>query len=210
MLHNSQVSAEQRSGAPHSVGEDVHAILLGSSFAAFGLVLLKGAGISTGSLAGVAILSSFITGWSVGAIYVLLNIPFLLLSLRHLGWIFTAKSLGTMLALAGFSEILPRWISIGPISPLFAAIFGGSLIGVSVLLLARHRASLGGMGILALYLQESRNISAGLTLLIVDIIVVSSSAFVLGAERFAYSAISVIALNFVMVAYHRPGRYLGY
>lgn len=194
---------------PHSLAEDAHAILLGSSFAAFGLLLLNAAGISTGGLAGIALVASYLTGWPVGAIFMALNLPFLLLARSRLGWAFTIKSVSTMAALALLSALMPSWVAVGLIRPAFAAVFGGSLIGIAVLSLARHRASVGGIGILALYLQERRGLSAGLIQLVVDVAVVGAAACVLSLERVIWSALSAIALNLVMFAYHRPGRYLG-
>lgn len=194
----------------HSLLEDVHALLIGSSFAAFGLVMLKAAGLVTGGVAGVALILAYSTGWSVGPLFVLINLPFFLLAQRRMGWMFTIKSLIAMLALAALSHLMPDWLRLQGIQPIFAAIFGGTLIGMGVLSLARHRSSVGGIGILALYLQQSRGWSAGLVQMLIDVMIVAASLVVIGFERSAFSAISAIALNVVMLAYHRPGRYAGH
>jgi uncharacterized membrane-anchored protein YitT (DUF2179 family) len=44
---------------------------------------------------------------------------------------------------------------------LFAAIMGGFLVGVGLLMIIRHKASLGGLGVLALYLAEHARLAGG-------------------------------------------------
>lgn len=202
--------AAHQAALPHSRAEDVHALLIGSSFVGFGLVLLKTAGLVTGGLAGVALIISYVTGWPVGILFVGLNLPFFLMAQRKLGWVFTAKSLATILALAAFSELMPQGLKLEGINPAFAAAFGGSLIGMGVLSLARHRASIGGIGIMAIYLQERYGMSAGKVQMTFDLIIVGASFPVIGLERLVYSALGAVALNMIMLVYHRPGRYFGH
>lgn len=194
----------------HSRLEDAHALLIGASFSAFGLVMLKAAGLVTGGVAGLALIVSYSTGWPVGPLFVAINLPFFLLAQRRLGWGFTIKSVIAMLGLAILSHFIPVWLQLQGVEPVFAAVFGGTLIGMGVLSLARHKASVGGIGILALYLQESRSWSAGLVQMVIDVVIVVTALIVIGIERAAFSALSAIALNLVMLAYHRPGRYAGY
>jgi len=145
----------------HTALEDVHALLIGSSFIAVGLTLLKTAGLVTGGVAGVALILSYLTDWPVGTVFLVLNIPFYILAQRALGWMFTLKTLATNLLLAGLAFGMPHWLKVTGVDPVFAAVFGGTIIGMGILALARHRASVGGIGVLALYLQEKRGISAG-------------------------------------------------
>jgi hypothetical protein len=85
----------------HTPIEDLHALLIGSSFIAVGLTLLKAAGLVTGGVAGVALIVSYLTNWPVGTVFLVLNIPFYILAQRTLGWAFTFKTLATNLLLAG-------------------------------------------------------------------------------------------------------------
>lgn len=191
----------------HSSIEDLHALLIGASFVAFGLVLLKAAGLVTGGLAGVALIISYLTGWAVGPIFVSVNLPFFLFAQRRFGWVFTLKSLATMTVLALFSSWMPRWLQVEGVQPAFAAVFGGSLIGIGVLSLVRHRASVGGIGILALYLQERKGLSAGIVQMVFDLVIMVAAILAIDPAHVGYSALSTVALNLVMIAYHRPGRY---
>ncbi len=144
------------SAARHTPIEDVHALLIGSSFIAVGLTLLKAAGLSTGGVAGIALIVSYATHWPVGVLFLLINIPFYVLAQRTMGWTFTGKTLVTNLLLAGLALGLPKWLRVSDVDPVFAAIFGGTIIGMGILALARHKSSVGGIGVLALWLYEKR------------------------------------------------------
>ncbi|PHY17161.1 YitT family protein [Caulobacter sp. BP25] len=194
----------------HTALEDIHALLIGSSFIAVGLTLLKAAGLVTGGVAGVALIVSYISGWPVGVVFFVLNLPFYVLAQRTLGWMFTFKTLATNLLLAGFAWAMPHWLKVTGVDPIFAAIFGGTIIGMGILALARHRSSVGGIGVLALYLQERRGISAGKVQMVADCVIVGAGFFAISFDKLLLSIASAVALSAVIIANHKPGRYAGY
>ncbi|ACL94567.1 YitT family protein [Caulobacter vibrioides] len=194
----------------HSALEDIHALLIGSSFIAVGLTLLKAAGLVTGGVAGVALIISYLSDWPVGIIFFVLNLPFYVLAQRTLGWAFTFKTLATNLLLAGLAWGMPHWLKVGGIDPIFSAVFGGTIIGMGILALARHRSSVGGVGVLALYLQERRGISAGKVQMAADCVVVAAAFFTISFDKLLLSIASAVALSAVIIANHKPGRYAGY
>jgi uncharacterized membrane-anchored protein YitT (DUF2179 family) len=194
----------------HTPIEDLHALLIGSSFIAVGLTLLKTAGLVTGGVAGVALIVSYLTNWPVGTVFLVLNIPFYVLAQRTMGWAFTGKTLATNLLLAGLAFGMPHWLKVTGVDPIFAAVFGGTIIGMGILALARHRSSVGGVGVLALYLQEKRGISAGKVQMIADCLVVVAAFTVISPAKLLLSILSAVALSVVIIANHRPGGYAGY
>lgn len=194
----------------HTALEDIHALLIGSSFIAVGLTLLKAAGLVTGGVAGVALIVSYLSGWPVGVVFFVLNLPFYVLAQRTLGWAFTLKTLATNLLLAGLAWGMPHWLKVGGIDPIFSAVFGGTIIGMGILALARHRSSVGGVGVLALYLQERRGISAGKVQMAADCLVVAAAFFTISFDKLLLSIASAVALSAVIIANHKPGRYSGY
>lgn len=204
------MSTRPRAAAPHSRIEDAHALLMGSSFVAFGLVMLKAAGLVTAGVAGIALVLSYALAWPIGPLFVAINLPFFLFAQRSMGVTFTIKSLGAMTILATLARLMPLWLHMGSVQPAFAAVFGGSLIGMGVLSLTRHKASVGGIGIVSLLLQEKRGWNAGLTQMAFDVVIIGTALPVVGLVKVGYSILSAVALNGVMFAYHRPGRYAGY
>lgn len=194
----------------HTALEDVHALLIGSSFIAVGLTLLKAAGLVTGGVAGVALIISYLTDWPVGVTFFVLNLPFYVLAQRTLGWVFTAKTLATNLLLAGLAWGMPYWLKVEHVDPIFSAVFGGTIIGMGILALARHRSSVGGTGVLALWLQERRGVSAGKVQMAADCLVIAAAFFTISFDKLLLSIASAVALSAVIIANHKPGRYAGY
>jgi len=86
---------------------------------------------------------------------------------------------------------------------------GGFLIGVGLLMLFRHHASLGGINILALYLQKQRGWRAGKVQMAIDCLIVLAAFAFIEPRRIAISVLGAVALNLVVAVNHRPGRYLG-
>ena len=82
-------------------------------------------------------------------------------------------------------------------------------MGLGLLMLFRHRASLGGVNILALYLQERFGLRAGAVQMGVDAAIVLASIFVVAPEKVALSVLGAVALNMVLAINHRAGRYMG-
>jgi len=196
--------------ARHTPIEDVHALLIGSSFIAVGLTLLKAAGLATGGVAGIALIVSYLTHWPVGVLFFLINIPFYVLAQRTMGWVFTGKTLVTNLLLAGLALGMPAWLRITTVDPIFAAVFGGTIVGMGILALARHKSSVGGIGVLALWLYEKRGFSAGKVQMASDCVIIAAAFAVVSWDKLLLSVVSAVALSVVIIANHKPGRYEGY
>jgi uncharacterized membrane-anchored protein YitT (DUF2179 family) len=195
---------------PHSWPEDLYAIILGASFIALGLALLHHANLVTGGMAGVALLLSYFVPIAPGTLFTLVNLPFFLLAWRWMGSSFAIKTIIANIAITLMSAGMPHVLAIGWLSPLYAAIFGGTIIGFGILALARHGAGVGGIGVVALGLHRSRNWNAGRTQLIADAFILAASIPVLEPNRFLLSALSALAISLVLIVNHRPGRYVGY
>ena len=105
---------------------------------------------------------------------------------------------------------MPAALQVAKISPVFAALFGGSIIGFGILAIARHGAGVGGIGVVALILQKSRGWKAGRTQMGCDVLILLASLPILSADRFALSILSAGAINAVLFVNHRPGRYIGH
>ena len=193
----------------HSLLEDVQALVSGTLLFAFAIVLFRQAGLLTGGTAGLAFLGHYASHFSFGVLYFVINIPFYVFGLLALGRAFTFKTFCAVGLLSLYSEVLPRWIHIESINPVFAAIIGGLLAGAGLLMLVRHRASLGGLGVMAIYLQKKRGWSAGTLQMIADGFIVCGALAIVDPLRVALSILGALVLNMVLTINHRPGRYFG-
>ena len=70
---------------------------------------------------------------------------------------------------------------------------GGCLIGLGMLVLFRHRASLGGVNILVLYLQDRHGWRAGYVQLAIDGAIMLLALALLPLERVGLSVLGAVA-----------------
>ena len=194
----------------HNYLDDLQAILTGSLIVAIGLVFIKQAGLLTGGTAGLAFLIHYSTGFNFGLVLFLANSPFYLLSLKRMGWDFTLKTVVTVLMVALLTESIPLVINITEINPFFAAVGGGLLMGVGMLILFRHRASMGGFNILVLYLQDRFGWRAGKVQMLLDCTILTAALSILTPWLLIASILGAILLNFALAVNHKPGRYTAF
>jgi uncharacterized membrane-anchored protein YitT (DUF2179 family) len=194
----------------HTLLEDAYALISGTTLIAIGLVLMKEAGIVTAGIAGVALLVSYAVPLGVGLLFFLLNIPFFVLGMRALGREFMVKSVLAALLIFGLASVAQESLDIRYVHPAFAALAGGTCVGIGVLALIRHNTGVGGVNIVALWLQKRRGWSVGRLHMVLDGLILLIAATALTPAQLGWSALSVVAINGILLAYHRPTRYLGH
>ncbi len=192
----------------HGLLEDMHAMVTGTLLVALGVVLFGQSGLLTGGTAGLAFLLRYATGVDFGVAFFLVNLPFYLLAWRHLGPVFTLKTFAAVALLSLFAQLLPHGIAINYLAPATASVLGGLLCGVGMLILFRHRASLGGINVMALYLQARHGWRVGTVQMAIDALIVAAAVWITDWQRVAWSVLGAVVLNMVLAVNHRPGRYV--
>jgi uncharacterized membrane-anchored protein YitT (DUF2179 family) len=192
----------------HTPFEDLQALLTGTLFIALGVAMFKHAGLLTGGTAGLAFLLYYATGVSFGKLFFLINLPFYWIAWRRMGRAFTFKTFVAVAMLSSLTELQPLALHFASLLPIYAAIMGGLLMGTGFLMLFRHHASLGGVGIVALALQQERGWRAGKVQMVVDCAILLAALFVVDAQRIGYSLVGALALNLTLAVNHKPGRYI--
>jgi uncharacterized membrane-anchored protein YitT (DUF2179 family) len=187
----------------HTPFEDALALLIGTAQIALAVQMYRHAGLLSGGTAGLAFLGHYALDGSFGRLFFLINLPFYWLAWRRMGPRFTAKTFAAVLLLSLETEWLPTWLGFGDLAPLYAALMGNGF-----LILFRHRASLGGVGIVALVLQDRRGWRAGHVQMAVDVAIVAAAFALVPPQRVLLSIVGAVALNLVLSINHRPGRYV--
>ena len=195
--------------ARHGPYEDAQALFSGSLFVGIAMMMYAQAGLLTGSTAGLAFVLHYATGWSFGAIYFLINIPFYWFAGKHIGKEFTIKTFVSVALLSLVTTFGPQLIHFDYLHPAFAAIAGGLLMGTGVLFLARHKSSLGGETIVSLYEQDRWGIPAGKVQMAIDCVVVALALWIVPLERVLWSILAAVVMGIFLAVSHRPGRYHG-
>ncbi|MGE7370654.1 YitT family protein [Neorhizobium sp. NPDC001467] len=192
----------------HSLLEDIQGIVAGSMLAALGVVMLQAASLLIGGTAGLGFLTRYATGLSFGVVFFCINLPFYWIAYRRLGLLFTVKTFAAVAITSVLTEILPQLVVFARMEAVTAALFGGLLLGCGMLVLFRHRASLGGFGILALYLQDRFGWRAGFVQLGLDCVVLALSFLVADPFVIACSVVAALTLNLTLAINHRTDRYI--
>jgi uncharacterized membrane-anchored protein YitT (DUF2179 family) len=193
----------------HSIAEDAIALLVGTLFVSLGVVIYTKAVLLAGSTAGIALLLQYATGVGFWTVFSLVNLPFYALALKRMGWQFTLRTFIAVSLVSLFTMLTGSWVTFAHLDPLYAAIMGGALNGCGLLILFRHRTGLGGINILAIYLQERTGLRAGYFQLGVDFAILAVAWFVIPADRLALSVLAAVVVNMTLAINHRPGRYVG-
>ncbi len=193
----------------HGLHEDAFALLLGTLLVALGMTLYAKATLLVGGMAGMALLVQYTLGMDFWLAFWLVNLPFYLLGLKRLGRAFMLRTFLAVSLVSLFSRLTADWIDFSRLNPVYAAIMAGTLCGIGLLMLFRHRTGLGGVNILAIFLQESFGLRAGYFQLAVDLAILGAAFFVLAPDRLLLSVLSATVLNMILALNHRPGRYLG-
>lgn len=194
--------------ARHRPYEDLQALVTGTLFVALGVVMFKEAGLLTGGTVGMALLAHYASGMDFAPAYFLVNLPFYVLAWMRMGMAFTLKTFAAVALLSLLAYLLPMGLAFERLSPPLAAILGGLLCGNGMLILFRHRASLGGLNVLVLYLQERFGWRAGKVQMALDSLIVLGGLVVADVPRVALSVLGAVVLNLTLAINHRPGRYL--
>ncbi|WP_402465387.1 YitT family protein [Isoptericola aurantiacus] len=197
-------------GVKHSPLEDALGILTGTFVVSLGLFLLESVSAVTGGTAGLSLLVSYVAPLPFAVLFAAVNLPFFLLAITKKGWSFTLRTGAAIALVSGFSLLHPAVFGTLELPPLYGVLAGNTLAGVGLLILFRHRSSLGGFNILALIAQERLGWRAGYVQMALDTAVVLTALTVVPATTVLVSALGAVLLNLILAVNHRPGRYTGY
>ena len=176
--------------------------LEGCLLVALGILMLDSVQLLVGGTAGLGLVFSEMTGMGFGTLFFIINLPFYWLAWQRMGAKFTLNTFLCISLLSLLSELLPSYVTFSSVSPYIVAPLGGLLIGIGCTILFSRQASLGGVNILALWLQKKIGFPTGRTLLLGDLIVVGFAIWVLPLEKVALSLLAFATLASVVGRYH--------
>lgn len=174
---------------------DLQGLLFGTVMTATGVVFLKSAMLITGQTAGLAVLLSYVLPIGFGALFFLISLPFFFLSWIKRGPAFTLRTFCVVVGISVLTPLLQKAVVFQHIEPLAAAVLAGACSGVGLIALFRHNASAGGLGILALIIEQKTGFRTGWFQLCFDSLVFLAALFVLSPAQVGYSFVGAVVLN---------------
>lgn len=202
------MTSEPQSALHHSLIEDAQAFVLGTAMCALSVQFLTALGLITGQTAGLGVLLSYMTGWGFGAVFFVVNLPFYVLAWLRMGPRFTIKSFVAVALLSLQTELFPHVMRFDKLHPVLGALLAGATAGLGLIVLFRHGASLGGIGVLALFLQDRVGIRAGWVQMGFDALLFAVALAVLDPSLVALSLLGAVVLNLIIAVNHRKDRYI--
>ncbi|MBU2916969.1 YitT family protein [Psychrosphaera sp. F3M07] len=180
-----------------------YAIIEGCFLVALGFFFLQSSQLLVGGTGGLAAISNHVYEISLGTWFFLINLPFFMIAYKQMGKSFTFKSIFAIALVSTLSDTLSSLIVIDTIPLWLAAFIGGGLMGIGLLLVFRHGASLGGVNILALYLEKHYGIHTGKVIFVIDMTVLTLAFQVYSAHQVLYSVVASLVLTSVIGRYHK-------
>lgn len=181
-----------------SVVFDYVQIVVGSVFVglAFNIFFLP-ARIAAGGISGVSTILYELFGYNPAIVQWLINIPLIVVGLLLAGKEFSAKTIVGTFSVP-FVIYLTSGIDLPIHNPLLSSIYGGIMLGIGLGIVYRGNGSTGGTALIAQLLKKYTGISSGFSQLIVDGVVVVTSAFVFNFELALYALMSIYVTSKVI------------
>ncbi|MBS2097805.1 YitT family protein [Carboxylicivirga linearis] len=149
-----------------------------------------------GGLTGIATILYFIFGWDVGLSTLIINIALILIAMKVLGASFGIKTIYCVLVFSGLLTVMRPFFDAPIVSELMMnSIIGGILGGIGAGIVFVNGGSTGGVDIIAMIINKYKNISLGRLLLGMDVIIISSSFFLVQT-----SSIETVVYGFMTMA----------
>ncbi|WP_231730358.1 YitT family protein [Novosphingobium sp. Fuku2-ISO-50] len=199
---------ETRQTVPHTLAEDAFGLATGCLVLALGVALLHAARLTTGGVAGIALLLSYALPIAPGPLFTAINLPIFLLFWPRLGTAYTLRTIAATILLMGLIGLVEHGLVVATINRPLAAIVGGTVTGVGILAVTRHATGVGGLSAIARWLSQRTGWHFGAISMACDAAIVASAFVALGLERGFWSLVAAFTTNAMVLVWHRPDRYL--
>lgn len=138
--------------------------------------------ILDGGVVGISIMINAKTGFALGILTILINIPFLIIGSKRLGKIFIAKSAFAMAMFSLFVSIFEKWVEVTE-QTLLAVVFGGVILGIGCGLVIKFGGCLDGTETVAILLNKKFKWPVGQTVLIINVVIYTIAGILFGWDR---------------------------
>lgn len=158
--------------------------------------------ITTGGVPGIASIVYFATGFPVQYTYFAINFLLLVLGLKILGFRFSIKTIFAVFTLTFFLSVIQKFtgeLHLLKDQPFMACVLGASFCGSGIGIAFSANGSTGGTDIIAAIINKYRDITLGRVVMICDMIIITSSYFVLRDwEKVVYGYVTLYVCSFVL------------
>lgn len=165
-------------------------LVIGAVLYSIGLeIFLVPNNIIDGGVVGISIMTSHFTKIPLGALTLVLNLPFFIIGYRHIGKTFVLSTLFSVICYSIGISILKPVPGITQ-DILLAAVFGGVISGLGIGIIIRNGGSTDGAEIVAIILDKKVSFSVGQIVMFFNLFILVFAGFIFGWDRAMYSIIA--------------------
>lgn len=174
--------------------KDIVFIVLGVAAAAFGLkgFLLPNRFLD-GGVMGISLLVNIISGINLSLLVVLINLPFVVIAYTQVSKKFAIKTLIAISMLAVTLAIIEFPMITD--DKLLIAVFGGFFLGAGIGLSIRGGSVIDGTEVLAIYSSRKTTLTVGDVILVLNIIIFSTAAYIINIETALYAILTYLVAS---------------
>ncbi len=174
---------------------DYALILIGCLVQAVAMdVFLIPARLAAGGVSGLAQIVNALTGWPIGTLVLIMNLPLFFIGWRYLGGRrFLTRTVVTVIAYSLMVDALAPFLPKGGVTPepILNAVFGGVIGGLGMGLVFRAQGTTGGTDILARLLGRWRSVPLSQSYLLTDTAIVFFAGLAFGWEAALFAVIAL-------------------
>ena len=178
--------------------KDFLLVTFGSLIGAIGFnTMFVNNGIVSGGIGGLAVSFKALFGWDPAYFSLVVNLPLLAICFIFLGKAnFTKTLYGSWVypIFIKLTDFLPDLTK----DPLLASTFGGCIVGLGLGLVYLGNSSTGGTGIITQILHKYTPLSLGMTMIVIDGVVVTTGLIAFNKDTVMYSIIALACISYVV------------
>lgn len=171
------------------------AILLGSILLSIGInFFLVPFHLLDGGIIGIGLIVKYIFGIKVGLVIIILSLPIFIIAWFYYRNYFYNSLHGMLISsffidlFYPFHDLLHSYIQLPPI---LSSMIGGVLVGLGISVMLRYETSTGGTDLLAQFVANVLRVNIGLTIFIIDAMVICLGGLMISSEIFFLSAVTI-------------------
>ena len=165
-------------------------IIVGAAIAAYAVEnILVPNSILDGGVTGVSIILNILFKWRLSILIVVINIPFLYVGYKNLGWKFLFKTLFSIIVFSLFLEFFHQYDSLTD-NIYLATIYGSVILGVGVGIVIRFGGCLDGTESVGIVISKNTSLSVGQFVLFCNAIIFTVAGIFFGVDRALFSLLA--------------------
>ncbi|MCK0132222.1 YitT family protein [Flavobacteriaceae bacterium F08102] len=196
----SRISKTGQANSSHMAIEIEHAmtdalyIFIGVCSAAIGIEgFLIPSSFIDGGVMGISLIVNALTHTSLSLLIIVFNAPFLIMAFSAIGRRFAVKSIIGIVCLSLLIHFIP--IPVITQDKILVAAFGGLFLGFGIGMAIRGGAIIDGTEVLAIYISRKTSLTVGNVILIFNILIFISAAFIFNREVALYAILTYFSAS---------------